>query len=566
MHWIQFFIFLVALILISKPLGIHIYHVLDPQGKTILDGFIKPLERATYHICHIHPHQEQTWKEYLFSLLLFSSFSFLAVYLILCGQDLLPLNPENLPRLSASQSFNVACSYVTNTNWQSYQGETTMSYASQMFALTVQNFVSPAVGLSVLAAFTRGIVRNSSHTLGNFWVDMIRVTYYLFLPLSIVFAVYFVSQGVPQNFLSYHRVGSIEGKEQNILVQGPIASQEAIKILGTNGGGYTGANSAHPYENPTPLTNFLQILGILAIPAAQVYYFGKQTKNHRHGGALFIAMIIFFIVNTVACVFFEERGLPIFTELGLEGGNLEGKEMRFGIFDSALFASVTTAASNGAVNSMHDSFTPIGGMIPLINMQLGEIIFGGVGSGLFTMLIFVIFSIFIAGLIVGRTPEYFGKKIEAFDMKIAMITVLVFFIVLLGGTALACASSWGVESTGNGGPHGFTEILYAFSSAVANNGSAFNGLKSDTTIYNIVIGIVMLLGRFLLIIPVMILAGSFLRKKIHPMSKGAFPIAGATFISLLIGSIILLEGLAFIPALLMGPVLEQILMIKGLLF
>jgi K+-transporting ATPase ATPase A chain len=598
--WIQLSLFVVALAAITKPMGLYLMRVLDANGKTWLDPILKPFERLTYRLLGVDANKEHDWKQYTLAMLLFSLVSCLFTYAILRLQHLLPLNPQGLGPLSPHLAFNTAVSFTTNTNWQSYGGETTMSYLSQMVALALHNFASAAVGIGLAAALVRGVagspgartvpVRSASPTpatpenpdaapsaasrdgsrsatLGNFWVDVVRVTYYLLLPLCLVFAIVLVSQGMIQNFKPYTQATTLEGATQTI-VQGPMASQVAIKMLGTNGGGYANANAAHPFENPTPLANFLQMLSIFSIGSGLTYYLGRMAKNQAHGWSVWSAMMILFLAGALACWWAESAGNPIHQQIGVAvaDGNMEGKEVRFGIFNSALFATITTDASCGAVNSMHDSFTPLGGFIPLFNIQLGEIIFGGVGAGLYGMLVFVILAVFIAGLMVGRTPEYLGKKIGAFDVKMAMLSLLVLCISILGFSAWAAVSSWGVAGLNNSGPHGLSEMLYAFSSATGNNGSAFAGLTANTPWFNTTLGLAMLIGRFGMIIPIMALAGSLAQKKVAPVSGGTFPVHGGTFIILLLGTILLVGALNFLPALALGPVVEHFLMWQGKLF
>jgi K+-transporting ATPase ATPase A chain len=599
--WFQLALYVAALLLITKPLGVYLTRVLDAEGRTFLDRLVRPFERATYRVCGIDPHREQDWIAYTASLMVFSLVGLLATYFILRFQDHLPLNPQGFPGLAPHLAFNTAASFTTNTNWQSYSGESTMSYFSQMVALTIHNFTSAAAGIAVAAALVRGIARQSVKTIGNFWADTVRVTYYLLVPICIIFALALVSQGMIQNFKPYTVAKTIEpytiqvpktdaagkpvlaadGKtpvtvdqavDTQTIVQGPMASQVAIKMLGTNGGGYTNANAAHPFENPTPLSNFLQILSIFAIPSALTYYLGRMVKNQRHGWAVWGAMFAMFLAGTLVCWQAEASGNPIHQKLGVAAadGNMEGKEVRFGIFNSALFATITTDASCGAVNAMHDSFTPIGGLVPLFNIQTGEVIFGGVGAGLYGMLIFVVLAVFIAGLMVGRTPEYLGKKIEAYDVKLVMLVLMVLSATILGFTAWASISDWGVAGTNNSGPHGFSEILYAFSSAVGNNGSAFAGLTAAPTDGNphwdTTLAIAMLVGRFLMIVPILALAGNLAGKKLIPASAGTFKTEGATFVVLLIGTVVLVGALTFLPALAIGPIVEHYLMGAGSLF
>ena len=598
--WFQFALFVGALLLITKPLGAYLMRVLDAQGRTFLDPVVKPIERLTYRICGIDPAHEQGWGGYTLALLVFSFVGLVFTYFILRFQDHLPLNPQGLAGLSPHLAFNTAASFATNTNWQSYGGESTMSYFSQMVALTIHNFSSAAAGIAIAAALVRGIARHSAQTIGNFWADVVRVTYYLLVPLCVVFALFLVSQGIIQNFKPYTAaktyeaytiqvpktddhgqiVNGADGKpvlvDQSVdtqtIVQGPMASQIAIKMLGTNGGGYVNANAAHPFENPTPLSNFLQMLAIFAIPSALTYYLGRMTKNQRHGWAVWTAMFAMFIAGTLVAWKAEANGNPIHQKLGMAAadGNMEGKEVRFGIFNSALFATITTDASCGAVNAMHDSFTPLGGLVPLFNIETGEVIFGGVGAGLYGMLIFVILAVFIAGLMVGRTPEYLGKKIEAYDVKLVMLVLMVLAATILGGTAWAAVTDWGHAGLNNAGPHGFSEILYAYSSCVGNNGSAFAGLTANPSSgdphYNATLGVAMLVGRFLMIIPILALAGNLSSKKLIPASAGTFRTEGLTFIVLLIGTVVLVGALTFLPALAIGPVVEHYLMGAGTLF
>jgi len=598
--WLQFALFLGALLLLTKPLGLYLVRVLDTKGKTWLDGIIKPFERLTYRICGINPEHEQSWIGYSIAMLVFSLVGMLFTYLVLRFQDYLPLNPQGFPGLSPHLAFNTAASFTTNTNWQSYGGETTLSYFSQMVALTIHNFSSAAVGIGVAAALVRGIARQSAKTIGNFWADTVRVTYYLLLPVCFAFALVLVSQGMIQNFKSYttaktldpytiqvpktddagNAVTTLDGKpvlvdkviDTQTIAQGPVASQVAIKMLGTNGGGFFNVNASHPYENPTPFSNFLQMLAIFAIPSALTYYFGRTVRNQKHGWAIWTAMAVMFVVGVFVSWGAEAAGNPIHQSLGVEvaDGNMEGKETRFGIFNSALFATVTTGASCGAVNSMHDSFTPIGGLVPLFNMQTGEVIFGGVGAGLYGMLLFVILAVFIAGLMVGRTPEYLGKKIEAYDVKMVVLVMMVLAASILGFTAWGSASAWGQAGLNNAGPHGFSEILYAFSSAVGNNGSAFAGLTANPAngdpYYNITLGLATLFGRFLMIVPVLAIAGNLAGKKLVPASAGTFKTEGITFVGLLIGTVVLVGALTHLPALAVGPIVEHFLMGAGKLF
>lgn len=588
--WPQLLLYFGLVFLLTKPVGIYLERVLDPGGKTLLDPVMKRLEKALYRLTGVDPGSEQDWKSYAFSLFAFSLVGMILLYTILRTQHLLPLNPQAFGPVSDHLAFNIAASFTTNTNWQSYSGESTLSYLSQMVGLTFQNFVSAAAGIGVAAAFVRGIARQTACTVGNFWVDLVRVTLYLLVPLSLVLALCLISQGVIQNFKPYERAqlaessSSDRGKEHDrglktgepvdeqvlqarvsrtqVIVQGPVASQVAIKQLGTNGGGFTNANSAHPYENPTPLSNLLEMLSILLIPSALTYYFGRAVRNQRHGWSIWAAMTALFLVGFLVCWWAETEGNIRLKALGVESldGNMEGKEVRFGIFNSALWAVATTAASNGSVNSMHDSYTPLGGLVPLLNIQLGEVIFGGVGSGLYGMLVFVVLTVFLAGLMIGKTPEYLGKKIVAHDVKLAVLFLMVPVTGILGFTAWACASAWGLAGLNNSGPHGLTEMLYAFSSAVGNNGSAFAGLSTNTYWYNTILGIAMLLGRFFMIVPVLALAGSFAGKKAVPPGPGSFPVAGILFTTLLASVVLIVGALTFFPILAMGPVVEHFLM------
>ena len=566
--WIELALFTGILLLLTKPMGIYLAKVLDVQGKTFLDPVLAPVEVWIYRVSGVDPRKEQSWKQYALSLGVFSVVGVLFTYAILRLQQFLPLNPQGLGAVSPGLAFNTAVSFTTNTNWQNYAGESTMSYLSQMIALAFHNFVSAAIGIAAAAVLVRGLARHTAQTLGNFWVDLVRLSLYLFLPFCFVYAVFLVSQGMIQNFspsVVAHPVEQVSGghpaKPQSIA-QGPMASQVAIKMLGTNGGGFTNANAAHPYENPTPLSNFVQMLSILLIPSGLTYYLGRMVENQRHGWTVWGAMAAVFLMGALTCWWAESSGNPRLSALGMSPGqgNMEGKEVRFGVFESALFATVTTDASCGAVNSMHDSFTPLGGMIPLLNMELGEVIFGGVGSGLYGMLVFVILTVFLAGLMVGRTPEYLGKKIEAYDVKLAVLFVMAAVFSILGFTAWACVSSWGLAGRANQCPHGFTEILYAFSSTTGNNGSAFAGLSGNTPQYNVTLAIAMLVGRFFMMIPVLALAGSLGRKKIVAVTGGSFPVAGITFGVLLVGTVLIVGALTFFPALTLGPVVEHFIM------
>jgi potassium-transporting ATPase potassium-binding subunit len=594
--WLQLGLFVLALAAITKPMGLYLLRVLDVNGRTWLDPVVQPLETMTYRIMGVDRAREHDWRQYTFAMLLFSLVSCLFTYAILRWQQWLPLNPQGFGPLSEHLAFNTAVSFTTNTNWQSYGGESTLSYFAQMVGLTLHNFVSAAVGIGLAAAFVRGIARQSTATLGNFWVDLVRTTYYLLLPICLVFALFLVSQGMIQNFKPYTKAKLLEpfkvsvekksdqgetvqgpdGKpvmeeqtvDEQVIAQGPMASQVAIKMLGTNGGGYTNANAAHPFENPSPLSNFLQMLSIFSIGSGLTYYLGRMVKNQKHGWAVWATMTILFLAGVLLAWWSEASGNPLHQHLGVAvtDGNMEGKEVRFGIFNSALFATVTTDASCGAVNAMHDSFTALGGLVPLFNIQLGEIIFGGVGAGLYGMLVFVVLAVFIAGLMVGRTPEYLGKKIQAREVKMAMLSLLVLCLSILGFSAWAAASQWGLAGLNNSGPHGLSEILYAFSSGTGNNGSAFAGLSANTPWYNTTLGLAMLIGRFLMIVPIMALAGSLAAKKIAPANSGTFPLSGATFVVLLLGTVLLIGALNFLPVLALGPIVEHFLTLQGQLF
>lgn len=562
--WIQLSIYLAALVLVTKPLGLYLVQVLSPGGRTWFDPAARPVETLIYRLLGVDSKREQNWKEYASSMLVFSLVGLVVTFVILRLQGVLPMNPQHLPGLSSHLAFNTAVSFTTNTNWQSYAPEATMSYFSQMVGLTFHNFVSAAVGIAVAAAFVRGIARASGEGIGNFWADLVRINLYLLLPVCFFYALFLVSQGMIQNFAGYTQATGLEGAAQSIG-QGPMASQIAIKMLGTNGGGFMNANAAHPFENPNPLSNFIQMLSIFAIPSALTYYLGRMVKNQKHGWAVWTAMAVLFLAGTLVA-WNAETHLPQAAQaLGVDpaGGNMEGKEIRFGLFNSALFATITTDASCGAVNSMHDSFTPLGGFVPLFNMQLGEVIFGGTGAGLYGMLVFVVLTVFIAGLMVGRTPEYLGKKIQSFDVKAAILALLVPIVSILCFAAWAAVSAWGTGALNNSGPHGLSEILYAYSSATGNNGSAFAGLSANVPWWNTTLGIAMLAGRFLIIIPVLALAGSLSRKKIAPEGLGTFPVSGVTFTVLLMGIVLIVGGLTFLPALAMGPIVEQFLMSAG---
>jgi K+-transporting ATPase ATPase A chain len=576
--WIQLTLYILVLLLLTKPIGLYLVRVLDAEGKTFLDPGLKPVERLLYRLLGLDPNKEQDWKHYTLSLLAFSFVGLLFTYAILRLQYILPLNPQGFGPVRPDIAFNTAASFTTNTNWQNYAGEITLSYFSQMVGLVFHNFVSAAVGIAVAAALVRGIARHSAKTVGNFWVDLVRVNLYLLLPLSMVFAFFLVSQGIVQNFKPYEKAKLIESSGlqppkidsgAQTIPQGPTASQAAIKILGTNGGGFFNANASHPYENPTPLSNFIQMLSIFLIPSGLTYYLGRKVRNQRHGWAVWSAMAVLFLAAVLVCWRAESDGNPRWRALGVDpgGGNMEGKEVRFGISNSALFATITTDASCGAVNSMHDSFTPLGGLIPLFNIQLGEVVFGGVGSGLYGMLVFVVLAVFLTGLMVGRTPEYLGKKIESYDVKVSVLAVLILIFSILGFSAWALVSRWGLAGLNNSGPHGLSEILYAYSSGTGNNGSAFAGLNGNTFSYNITLGLAMLFGRFVMIAPVMALAGNLARKKLVPPSQASFPVSGPTFIIILIGTVLVVGALTFLPALALGPIVEHFVMMgSGVLY
>ncbi len=575
--WLQLGIYIALLLAITKPLGLYLWRVLDPGragGKTFLDPVLGPVERLIYRFLRVDPAREHNWKQYGIAMLIFRLVTAVATYGILRLQDSLPwhqfLNAA-LSRTAMTEhlAFNTAISFTTNTNWQSYAGEATMTYFSQMVALASHNFFSAAVGIAIAAALIRGIARDRSATVGNFWVDLVRIHLYLLLPLCLVYAVFLVSQGMVQNFNHYTIANVLDQSAavsatqpaQQVVGQGPVASQVAVKMLGTNGGGFFNANAAHPYENPTPLSNLIQILSIFAIPTALTYYLGRMVKNQGHGWTVWAAMFVMFLCGALFCWWAESKGNPRMHETGVaQVGNLEGKEVRFGVSQSALFATITTDASCGAVNAMHDSFTPLGGLVPLFNIQTGEVIFGGVGAGMYGMLVFVIIAIFIAGLMVGRTPEYLGKKIQAFDVKAAGLTILAPGLSILAFTTWACLANWGPAGLNNSGPHGFSEILYAYTSGAGNNGSAFAGLTTNAPEFNTTLGFDMGIGRFFMIIPIMALAGNLAKKKIMPQSIGSFPVAGPTFGFLLVGTVILVGALTFVPALGLGPVLEHFIM------
>ncbi len=570
--WVLIAVYGLVVLAITKPLGIYLYRVFEGNNRP-LTWVLGPLESLAYRLCEVNPKREQTWKEYALALLLFSLAGVLVTYGILRLQDFLPFNPQNLGRVPPDLAFNTAVSFTTNTNWQAYGGESTMSYFSQMAALAWQNFVSAAAGLAVALALARGLTRvplltgEGTATIGNFWVDLVRAIVYLFLPVCLVAALVLVSQGVIQTLSPYLGIVTLEGGKQTIPL-GPVASQEAIKLFGINGGGFFNANSSHPFENPTPLTNFLEMVLIFAIPAALTCTYGRMARDQRQGWVIFGAMALLFLIGVAVNYWAEARGNPALAGLPVSQslGNLEGKEIRFGVAASSLFAIITTAASCGAVNAMHDSFTALGGLVPLLNIQLGEVIFGGVGAGLYGMLIFVILAVFIAGLMVGRTPEYLGKKIESREIKLAMLYVLIFPLIILGFSAWAAVAPYALSSLNNAGPHGLSEILYAFSSAGGNNGSAFAGLNANTPWWNVSMGIAMLAGRFWMMIPVLAIAGSMAAKKTVPPSLGTFPTKGLLFLVLLLGVVLIVGALTFFPVLSLGAVLEEFLARHGKLF
>src|SRR5271163_2153811 len=594
--WIQIGVFLALILAITKPLGVFMAKVFSGE-RTFLDPIARPIERLIYRLGGVEEEQEMGWKEYGVAMLLFSGVSLVLLYAIERVQLWLPWNPQKFANVAPDLAWNTAVSFTTNTNWQSYSGESTMSYLTQMAGLAYHNFTSAAVGIALAVAFIRGIARKEKETIGNFWVDMTRSTLWVLLPACIVYALVLVSQGVVQNLKPYDTAKLIEPQQvqktgtdgkpmvgsdgkavmdtvtDQTIAQGPVASQEAIKMLGTNGGGFFNANSSHPFENPTPLSNFLQMLSIFAIPAGLTYTLGRMTGSQRHGWAVWAAMAVLFIGGVTTAYWAEAKGNPLLHGVDQQatvlqpGGNMEGKEVRFGIANSALFATITTDASCGAVNSWHDSFMPLGGMVPMVNIMLGEVIFGGVGAGLYGMLIFVVLSVFIAGLMVGRTPEYLGKKIESYDVKMAMLYVLIFPLSILSFSAVSLMMpNLGLSSITNPGPHGLSEILYAFTSATGNNGSAFMGLNANTHWYNLSLAAAMLIGRFLMIVPMLAVAGNLAKKKLIPPSPGTFPVHTPLFTVLLIGVVLIVGALTFFPALSLGPILEHLLMHAGKTF
>jgi len=590
--WMQIIVFLALILAITKPLGVFMAKVFSRE-RTFLDPVLRPVEHLLYRVTGVDENHEMRWTEYAFAMLLFSGASMLLLYLIERVQQFLPWNPQKFGAVAQALAFNTAASFTTNTNWQNYSGESTMSYLTQMAGLAYHNFASAAVGIALAIAFVRGIARKEKETIGNFWVDMTRSALWVLLPACIVYALLLVSQGAVQNLKPYDTAKLVEPQQvqktgtdgkpmvgpdgkpvmdtvtDQTIAQGPVASQEAIKMLGTNGGGFFGANSAHPFENPTPLSNFLQMLSIFAIPAGLTYTLGRMTGSPRHGWAVWAAMAILFLCGVTTAYWAEARGNPLLHGVDQQatalqpGGNMEGKEVRFGIADSALFATVTTDASCGAINGQHDSFTPLGGMVPLVNIMLSETVFGGVGAGLYGILIYVVLSVFIAGLMVGRTPEYLGKKIEAYDVKMAMLVTLVFPLIILVLTGISSVEGFGISSISNTGPHGLTQILYAFTSMAGNNGSAFGGLNGNTLWYNTSGAMTMLIGRFFMIIPMLAIAGNLAKKKTVPASAGTFPVTTPMFTVLLVSVILIVGALTFFPALSLGPVLEHLLMMAG---
>jgi K+-transporting ATPase ATPase A chain len=585
--WFQILLFLGIILAITRPVGVYLARVFSAET-TFLDPVLRPVERLVYRLTAVDEQQEMKWTEYGISMLLFSAVSMLLLYVMMRIQPYLPWNPQKFGAVPPDLAFNTAASFTTNTNWQAYSGESTMSYLTQMAGLAYHNFVSAAVGISLAIAFIRGIARRERETIGNFWVDMTRTLLWVLLPACVVGTLLLVSQGVVQNLRSYDTAKLVEpqtvqvvgadGKtttkqvSEQVIAQGPVASQEIIKQLGTNGGGFFGANSAHPFENPTPFSNLIAMLCIFAIPAGLTYTLGRMTGSPGHGWAVWAAMAFLFLAGVTTAYWAEARGNPLFkgvdqhASVTQSGGNMEGKEVRFGIADSALFATITTDASCGAVNAQHDSFTPLGGMVPLVNIMLSEVVFGGVGSGLYGVLVYVVLSVFIAGLMVGRTPEYLGKKIEAFDVKMAMLVTLVFPLVILVLTAISVLKGFGIASISNPGPHGFSQILYAFVSTAGNNGSAFGGLSANTPWYNASTGLNTMIGRFFMIIPMLAIAGKLARKKAVPASLGTFPVTTPLFSVLLVSVILIVGALTFFPALSLGPILEHLLLYAGKTF
>ncbi|MFC6623038.1 potassium-transporting ATPase subunit KdpA [Novosphingobium panipatense] len=562
--WLLIAVFVGILLALAKPVGLWLFALYEGR-RTPLHAILGPVERSFYRLSGINPEEDQTWRRYAVHMLVFNALLILMTYGLLRAQALLPLNPQGHAALGEHLAFNTAISFGSNTNWQSYGGESTMSNLSQMLALTIHNFLSAATGIALAFALFRGFARRSAAGIGNFWADVTRITLYLLLPLCIVLTVFYIASGVPQTLAGTVDVSTLEGARQTLAI-GPVASQEAIKLLGTNGGGFFNANSAHPFENPTALTNLVQMLSIFAIGVGLTYTFGKAVGNARQGWAILAAMMALFLAGTTVAYWQEAAGNPVLHQLNAAGGNMEGKEVRFGIAASALFSVVTTAASCGAVNAMHDSFTALGGMIPLFNMQLGEVVIGGVGAGIYGFLLFAILAVFVAGLMVGRTPEYVGKKIESREVKLAVLAIAVLPLTILGMSAVASVLPAGLAGPLNKGPHGFSEILYAFTSAVANNGSAFAGLSANTPFYNGLLGVGMWIGRFFIIIPMLAVAGSLAAKKYTPATAGSFPTTGPLWTGLLIGIVLIVGGLTFLPSLALGPIADHIAMIRGQLF
>jgi potassium-transporting ATPase potassium-binding subunit len=570
--WIQIAIYCALIILFVRPFGAFMARVFEGE-RTFLHPALRPVERAVYWCCGVDEKQEQHWLTYAVAMLFFSVAGFVTLYALQRFQDVLPFNPQGQSAVEQSLAFNTSVSFVTNTNWQAYGGETTMSYLTQMAGLTMHNFVSAATGIALVLAVIRGFARRSVQTVGNFWVDLTRCTLYVLLPLSIIVALALIAFGMPQNLGAYTEATTLEGVKQ-VIAQGPVASQIAIKQLGTNGGGFFNVNSAHPFENPNAITNLIEMWAILAISAALTYTFGRMVRDQRQGWALFAAMGVLFLVGITTCYWAESQGNPAFVALHIDqapsalqaGGNMEGKEVRFGIANSTLWATATTDASNGSVNSMHDSYTPLGGMVPLVNIMLGEVIFGGVGSGLYGILAFAIVAMFVAGLMVGRTPEYLGKKLEAREVKLTILALLSLPLSILGWTALATVAPAGIAGIANTGPHGFSEILYAYTSSTGNNGSAFAGLSANTLFYNMTLAGAMLMGRFIFVIPMLAVAGSLAKKKRLEPSAGTFPTHGPLFVGLLVGVILIIGGLTYFPAVSLGPVVEQVAMNHGKLY
>ena len=562
--WLQIAFYFAALVLLTRPLGGFLFRVFEGE-RTLLSPVLGPVERGFYRVAGVDAKQDQSWISYTGAMLAFNALGFLLLYAILRLQNILPLNPQDLAAVSPHLAFNTAVSFVTNTNWQSYGGETTLSYFSQMIGLTTQNFVSAATGIGVALALTRGIARRKASGIGNFWVDLTRAVLYVLLPLAIISALVLVALGVPQNFSAYTEATTLEGAKQ-LIAQGPVASQLAIKQLGSNGGGFFNVNSAHPFENPNALSNFIESLYIILIAGALTNTFGRMVKDERQGWALFGAMALLLAAGTAAIYAAESSPNPAIAAMGVDGPNLEGKETRFGVAQTAIWAASTTAASNGSVNAMHDSLNPLSGLVTMVNIQLGESIFGGVGAGLYGMLLYALLSVFIAGLMVGRTPEYLGKKIEAREMKFVMLAILCIPLVLLGFTAFAAVSPTMLAGLNNAGPHGFSEILYAFTSAAGNNGSAFAGLTANAPLWDTLLGITMLVGRFAMIVPLLAVAGSLAAKNVIPPSPGTFPTNNGLFVGLLIAIVLIVGGLTFFPALALGPIVEHLAMLAGQTF